>query len=48
MAAGAVKNKLKTTGGTGKLKTLNGTTVTCVTEESGGEFNSRKQCRGAW
>ena len=43
---GAVKNKFKTTGGTGKLETLNGTTVTCVTEESGGEFNSPKTVSG--
>ena len=43
---GAGKNKLKTTGGTGKLETLNGTTVTCVTEESGGEFNSPKTVSG--
>ncbi len=45
-APGAVKNKFKTTGGLGKLETLNGTTVTCKTQESGGEYNSPKTVTG--
>lgn len=43
---GAVKNKIKTTGGVGALETRNGTTVGCNTEESGGEFNSPKTVIG--
>lgn len=43
---GAVKTKFKTSGGVGKLETANGTTVTCKTEESGGEFNSSKTVTG--
>jgi len=43
---GAVKNKLKTTGGVGTLATVGGTTVTCKTQESGGEFNSPKTVTG--
>ena len=43
---GGVKTKFKTTGGVGALETLNGTTVGCETEESGGEFNSPKTVTG--
>lgn len=43
---GAVNGKFKTTGGVGKLETLNGTTVTCKTQESGGEFTSPKTVGG--
>jgi hypothetical protein len=43
---GAVKNKITTKGGVGALETLNGTTVGCNTEESGGEFNSPKTVTG--
>jgi hypothetical protein len=38
--------KFKTTGGVGTLETVNGTTVTCKTEGSGGEFNSTKTVTG--
>ncbi len=38
--------KFKTTGGAGTLETVNGTTVTCKTEESGGEFNGTKTVTG--
>ena len=44
--SGAVKNKFTTTGGVGTLLTVAGTTVTCKTEESGGEFNSAKTVSG--
>ena len=40
------KLKFKTVGGVGVLETLNGTTVGCNTEESGGEFNSPKTVTG--
>jgi len=43
---GAVKTKFKSTGGVGKLETVNGTTVTCKTQESGGEFTSPKTVGG--
>src|SRR5450432_3293618 len=43
---GAEKNKLHTTGGVGTLATLNGTTVVCKTQESGGEFNTPKTVAG--
>ena len=43
---GAVKDKFTTTGGVGTLLTLNGTSVTCKTEESDGEFNSPKTVSG--
>jgi hypothetical protein len=43
---GAVKNKFKTTAGVGALETVNGTTVGCNHEESGGEFNSPKTVSG--
>src|SRR5262249_42901900 len=36
------KLKFTTVGGVGALETVNGTTVGCNTEESGGEFNSPK------
>ena len=44
--SGAVKHKFTTTGGVGTLLTLNGTSVTCKTEESGGEYNSPKTVSG--
>ena len=40
------KLKFKTVGGVGTLETINGTTVGCNTEESGGEFNSPKTVTG--
>ena len=43
---GALKNKFKTTGGSGALETTNGTAVGCNTEESGGEFSSPKTVTG--
>jgi opacity protein-like surface antigen len=43
---GAVKNKFNTTGGVGTLATVNGTTVICKTQGSGGEFNSPKTVTG--
>jgi hypothetical protein len=43
---GAGSAKFKTTGGTGTLETISGVTVTCKTEESGGEFNSSKTVTG--
>ncbi len=43
---GAEKKKFTTTGGVGTLSTVVGTTVTCKTEESGGEFNSSKTVSG--
>lgn len=43
---GAEKNKLHTTGGVGTLATVVGTTVTCKTQESGGEYNSPKTVTG--
>jgi hypothetical protein len=45
---GAVKTGLKTTGGIGTLETLNGTTVTCKTEASGGNFASPKTVTGVF
>lgn len=39
---GAVKTGFTTTGGVGALETVNGTTVGCSTEESGGVFTSPK------
>lgn len=43
---GAEKPHFKTTGGTGLLATVGGTTVACKTEESAGEFNSTKTVTG--
>lgn len=43
---GAEKKKFATTGGLGTLATVVGTTVTCKTEDSGGEFNSSKTVAG--
>jgi hypothetical protein len=43
---GAVKNKFKTTGGSGTLQTVGGTAVGCKTESSGGEFNSVQTVTG--
>jgi hypothetical protein len=40
------KLKFTTVGGVGALETLNGTTVGCKIEESGGEFNSPKTVTG--
>jgi hypothetical protein len=43
---GAEKAKFHTTGGVGTLSTVSGTTVTCKTQESGGEYNSPKTVTG--
>lgn len=43
---GAESAKFKTTGGTGTLQTVVGTTVVCKTEESGGEFTGTKTVGG--
>jgi len=43
---GAIKTKFVTTGGLGTLATVNGLTVVCRTEESGGEYSSPKAVAG--
>jgi hypothetical protein len=43
---GAENAKFTTTGGVGVLETVAGTSVTCKTQESGGEFSSPKTVKG--